>query len=535
MTTDRPDSSLPVHSLEYVAWRSDYLLSDVLEKELHGLLDGLAEVVNQYDSKIAKVQATLAQLLNERERYAQRIDKLKSAVAPHKRLPPEILSKIFSECSSSPLHIPPKLVHSMHDDIPPIFSLPTSVCSRWRQIAVNSRDLWDNLIVTYPAYRSILPWIDKTEEISSVAKRVISRGTRSLTVRVLALPKAPDLPQEVEPLRNLVIPFFQQLTHITIMCAVPHLYDFLRSSSPSFPALECLTFRGEEDPMPHYEPRNVSELTMFETCPNLRSFRIDLLYLNFMHSLSQNALRVPWGQLTELLLSSTWVGVGTAHSIISRCTSLVSCRFSLLFFNEETLDLTFPLPSIVHPRLQTLTISSTSGSPSVAARFLQSLVLPSLRSFTITDKYVDESLPSFIAFITRSECPLRTFSASSAQIPAILLDPLLELVSGLEHLDIPKAIISIPMLERMAQGAVLPKLVKVDCTINCSPRSLEVFMDAVERIGAEMGATPLQVASARYPLTERHYRAPRWPQANQRFKGLYEKLQREGRSISLKD
>ncbi|KAG6816802.1 hypothetical protein H0H87_002771 [Tephrocybe sp. NHM501043] len=543
MSTDNyaPVFPVPVHRLEDDAWKSGYMLSDDSQEEIYGVLNGLGEALEHHDSEIVRVQATLKQLMEQRKEYVQRISKLKAAVAPHKKLPSEILSKIFKLCSPSPLCISAKPSHSKHDVDNPssIFSLPMAVCSRWRQIATSSRELWDNVRIVYPPCKTTVEsWTTKIEETTSMARTVISRGTRSLFIRVDTPPVAlgVSLPEESEPLRKLIIPFSQQLTHIQLMSSMSHLSSFLQSSSPLFPALESLTFCGRDGiTLPFHLPTTSPEFIMFKQSPNLKVFKLDLMYLDFVDSLSPDTLYLPWAQLTELSFTNTWIYVETAHSIISRCTSLVTCWFCILF-NESAQIVSSSLPMIVHRRLQSLTISSTSGSPNVTACFLQSLMLPSLNSFAITDRHVDDSLPAFTSLITRSKTALHRFSASQAQISASILNPLLELTEDLEDLVIPRATISISMLERMAQGVVLPKLTTMDCTINCSPRSLESFMDAVERVGAENSqAVPLQVASARYPLTERHYKAPRWPQANQRFKKLFEKLQWEGRSISLKD
>ncbi|KAG6910670.1 hypothetical protein DXG01_008714 [Tephrocybe rancida] len=531
MSTEHADPTIPVHPLESDAWRSDYALSEDSQSELCSLLGGLRQALVQHDARIARIQATLAELLDERKSYVLRIDKVKSAVAPHKKLPPEILFKIFTDCSPPPLYIPPKHVRNVRHNITSNLEFPMTVCSRWRQVALSSRDMWDDLDVSYPVYTPTPVWTEKTKHITSLAQIVMLRGTRSVTIRIYGTRRI-LLPEEVEPIRNLVIPFAQQLTHITLGCSMPYLYDFLASSSPLFPALQSLTFRGEEDPTAPYNPDDEFELTMFKHCPNLRTLRINVFYLNFLSSLSQSDLQLPWNQLTKVNLQGTWIDLATAHLIFSQCTSLKSCSFSLLYLNEESLNVAVPLPTIDQPHLQHLTIWSTSGDPDVAGRFLESLVLPFLRSYKTADAHVDDSLPALTSLITRSRCSLRKLTVSAASIPAAILGPLFELLPALEALVTPKTLIPIPMLERMAQGSLLPKLTNVTCTIPCSPRSLEAFMDAVERTGAESSEVArLQVATARYPPADRNYRAPRWPQVNQRFKELAEKLEGEGRTI----
>ncbi|KAG6903232.1 hypothetical protein C0995_000127 [Termitomyces sp. Mi166 len=519
MASDIAHSDIPAHPLEEHAWKSHYTLSQSSQAEFRSLLEGLRGVLSQHDAKIARVQATLDQLLDERKSYVLRIDKLKSALASHKKLPPELLSKIFKDCSPSPVQLPPDNIRDINDEPRTARSssgtrsiLPTmAVCSRWREIALNSRDLWDGVVLSY--HRSPLQyWTERTRDMTERAQKIISRGTRSIVIHIFNKSSRDIPPESIDPMRNLIIPFSHQLVHIQLVCSIYHLFDFLQSSSPSFPVLESLTLKGDAELIHEYEV--VSQLTMFKDTPNLKTLAIRDFKVRLI-SMPLSQFQLPWDQLTEIDFRDTWLNARTVHWVLSQCTSAVSCWFSPCH-NVVNTQLV-PLATIVQPHLRLLSVMSSNESPNI-----------------ITGLRVEDSLPGLLSLIPRSHCILAKLSIPEAQIPISLLDPLLELLPALEDLDIPKATIPIPTLERIAQGVLLPKLTNLACIIESSPRSLESFMDAVERTGTEDSeVTRLRVASARFPPTERHYKAPRWPKAIERLMKLAEKLREEGRSISL--
>ncbi|KAG6877086.1 hypothetical protein C0992_010903 [Termitomyces sp. T32_za158] len=534
-------SNMPTHPLEDHAWKSDYTLSESSEVELHSLLEKLRDAQTQHEAIITGVLANLDQLLNERQRQVMRINKLESALAPYKKLPPELLVRIFKECSPTPLKLPPDITSDRHNrphvTIPStptnrsswsIFSI-MAVCSWWREIVLNSRDLWDDIFIRYPEFPSLLHWLEESGYMTEKSQEIISRGARSIAIFVhgnILLPEA------IDPLHNLIIPFSHQFTHINLMSSMRYLFGFLRTSSPSFPVLESLTLKSEGSRLsdrPEHEFS--SDLEVFKDAPKLRAFQMRDFSLD-LAPLPLSQIQLPWDQLTKVDFRDTQLDVNTAHWLLSQCASAVSCWLSLspIFRNTHIAALN----TIVQTHLQSLSITNTSEGPSAAVVFFESLTLPSLCSFEITDFRFKDSLPGFLSLVSRSHCTLINLSVLEAQIPAMLLDPLLELVPALEDLNVPKTIISVPTLEHIAQGVLLPKLTKMACTIQSSPLSLDSFMNAVERTGAsESEVTRLRIAIAVFPQNEGHYTATRWPQAIQRFKNLAKKLRDEGRSISL--
>ncbi|KAF8073595.1 hypothetical protein FPV67DRAFT_755444 [Lyophyllum atratum] len=522
------DPSSPAHPLEERAWKSDYILSEAAQQEFRALRDHLQKTLDQHDLEIARVQASLDQLMSQRESYTLRIAKVNSALAPHKKLPPELLAKIFSDCSPKPLCIPPVSL----DDIRPILSLPKAVCSLWRQIAQQTPELWDDIVVKYPyASNPIEGWENRTHNITAAAKDVISRGTSTISLNMYGHRRA-YLTRDIDPIWNLIVPFASQLTRISISCSPHLLYPFLQSSPLPFDVLESLTLNGEEHPV-SAAVEHIPRLGGLGKTPSLRKVVISKFYLDFLRHLAEDAFNLPWDQLTHLTLQNTWIDLATGCSIISRCSSVVHCELSLHATGAQTQIAIQPQP-ILHPCLQSLKITSTGGSPNVVAEFLQSLDLPSLISIEFGDNDIADIVPSFISLIARSCCTLQKFVISKAAVPFRVLEPVLPVLSSVEELIIPDTLLTDSMIQRISHGALLPNLKCVNCSLTPAPMTLEYFMAMVQN-GGPVGSPGLRVASARYLVgSVRHYRAPRWLETTTKFKELSAKLQEEGRILTLK-
>ena len=86
-------------------------------------------------------------LINEIHRY-------KVALAPHKKLSEDLLRYIFILCAgNAPVRFPAQRETNKKDShprLPPIRLILSQVCSSWRQIALYSAELWNN--VSFNAY-----------------------------------------------------------------------------------------------------------------------------------------------------------------------------------------------------------------------------------------------------------------------------------------------------------------------------------------------------------------------------------------------
>ncbi|KAG6829135.1 hypothetical protein H0H92_005609 [Tricholoma furcatifolium] len=458
-------------------------------------------------------------------------------------LPPELLIKILVQVSPSPLCLRSTADSSSFviDDSNDRSLLPAlSVCSRWRQIALDSRDFWDRVVIDYPSYAPTgkKAWAANVQAMTSMARTIISRGTRYIDIRIDADANRKIRPLgDDHPMKHLIFPFSSQLVDIVIMCSMQHLGEFLRSSPSSFAALRSVVFHGPSYALPSLQPKAPFKWPVFQNAPNLRSLKNYSFFSEMSNPFSQTGLGLPFDQLTEVILNGSFLSLDATLTLLSQCTSVIKCCVCLLHGAESSA----PLPHIVHPRLESLTITSSLPTSIIAARFLDNLTLPCLHTFGITGNLIHENcLPALISLISRSNCVLHCFSAG-ASILTGFLDPLLEVMPMLTNLIIPEVTVPIRMLEHISQGLILPKLTTLNCTIISSPHSLEAFMEAVDRSGvgdSGYGATQLEFAMAKYPAAERYhskYRTPQWIQVKEKFKAFESKLLKEGRLVSIEN
>jgi len=94
------------------------------------------------DTEIPRIRSsTPSSLLFLRDVRHARVSTFRAALASHKKVPPELLVKIFLDtCPSHPNSLPP------HSRTRP-WAI-SQVCARWRKVALNEPHLWGNLSIT---------------------------------------------------------------------------------------------------------------------------------------------------------------------------------------------------------------------------------------------------------------------------------------------------------------------------------------------------------------------------------------------------
>ncbi|KDQ62756.1 hypothetical protein JAAARDRAFT_149868, partial [Jaapia argillacea MUCL 33604] len=97
------------------------------------------EEIDEVEVEIRKLRRQISAFEEKRDLTQSRCTKILSLLAPIRRLPPEILSKIFAHA----LH--PGFVHPLRNCLPVLL---THVCSYWRQIALSTSALWASLVVS---------------------------------------------------------------------------------------------------------------------------------------------------------------------------------------------------------------------------------------------------------------------------------------------------------------------------------------------------------------------------------------------------
>ena len=462
------------HPLETDAWKSDYpSLSLEVQTDFQSLRAPIFEFMSRLDRQIPELQAQLDRLQRERDRCAARMEKIDSALAPCKRLPVEILSKIFVHVRNEvPCQVPR----------PHTRSSPELVCGHWRRVALSTPALWRKVKVD-------LKDGVNAERITGLAHQVFPRGMQVLRVSALFT----NLDVGVMRILQLVSPFSARIRRFRVD-GNPLL--LLRLSSqpllPSFDALELVNFGA-----PPLDSGPVCAATSHAPRWLLAADPMKIM------SIMRTVPALPWAQLTALSVSSFNISVPAAQAMLSQCIMLIDCTLTLVW-DPITPD---PADSITLNHLQHLRIVSVRADRSPVAAFLHPFILPSLSRLELVHPTyeIDENerrIQSVVQLLERSRCKLESFVAPLTLLRDSGDDELERLVNALsptvEKLVLTQNVFPDVMVRRIGSGALLPRLSHIECRIESSLEGLACFLEMLEsRWEGSCGLSRVQSATFR--------------------------------------
>jgi hypothetical protein len=144
-------------------------------------------------AELCQVDRDLALLSAKRVHLTNRIGECMVVLAPHKKLPPEILSRIFTFLVSPPAFLP------LIDKSSNVRLRLTQICSAWRRIAFATPQLW-YLAFSHSPQNSTST--SRSFELANAWLTQCSFPGLSLTVPFEYI--AQSLPQDRAPLDNLI-------------------------------------------------------------------------------------------------------------------------------------------------------------------------------------------------------------------------------------------------------------------------------------------------------------------------------------------
>lgn len=524
----------PLHSLEHVAWKSDYVLCGYSTREFRELHKTVSASLEQLDTEIARVQAGLDKLRHKRALCKSRIDKIDSAVAPHKKLPPEILSQVFNYAFEGWIHIGLKRNALKTRHMP----VSSQVCCRWRQVTLNTRAFWNFIEMTCE--------IDDLEYSSSIvgsAQNILSLGCNSISLHLVDHRTSLVHHHKNPSIPALIHTFSAVAKHIGLSTSSsPLLHEVLGLSPPFFPVLESVSISNMGSP-----GRDIRKCSIFNNSPHLASVRIT--DTNELALVSQPSFELPWVQLQHMHFESP-ITLSDAHLILSRCSNLTHCTLHQIRsdLDEALVPPSFISGSISLPYLHSLKLHSSlkPGALPKTTPFLGRLLLPSLKVLHFSSPTDDVWFTGVVPLLKRSSCTLEKLIVDTKLyprgVPDDVFDLLFEAISpGLEVLAIPYIKLPLVMLPRIAGQALFPRLQFLAFAIDNSSAALEGLMGLVQRRCldnvTEGGASKIQsvhVLSDRYDPPGPGDGVAGWPHDFNRFNALTEEVARQGRIVVLK-
>jgi hypothetical protein len=351
-------------------------------------------------------------LLARRMHVEERIKSYQTAIAPHRKLPTELLREIFMEEAEEHFFLP---IDSLHDEFPLQWHV-SHVCSKWRHIVLEIPELWNKAIVSYYERHTSQSHLSTTNLTAEILKRTFnSESLILLTVRMGYLKTSND------PIAMYVIPNLSHLGSFTIDSSLDMLTPFLTLPPDSVEALKCLSI-GFTDYHSRYP------ITVFKGARSLRIVRLSYQDRG-KPTIDIFAFHFPWSQLTYLEMFEFNIPTSKALVLLQRCLSLEDLTFSC---TGKWWPLKVPpQSSIALPHMESLSICIEGEDE--WGQWLGAFSFPHL----VQLEFVGNWDPVLAPVITSSELECLKELRLCIPIPAADMDAILRRGWFLETLDLP--------------------------------------------------------------------------------------------------
>lgn len=301
METSIDDHAL-LRKLEFEAGTiNDDILSDQERKRAPTLISDVEAELSFLDQEIAC-------LLVKREVVRARLSRFSVALAPHKRLPPEILARCFIETLSGASTV----------QFPPPFTQPSpwnvsQVSAKWRHVAIEEARLWKDVNISTT---KIPDDPSRHSELASCLSHVLPPN-EPLSI---SLPHDPRL-SSLEFIDKVVIPNLPRLQRLDISLSVSALSRLLQAPPDSLCSLQSvhLLFWGIGEETTSF-PEQFGRALILQNTPNLRSLSLSS---SGPFTIPWQFLPLPWNQLSTVVLKQLQiVTVTDVQILLQRCFRL---------------------------------------------------------------------------------------------------------------------------------------------------------------------------------------------------------------------
>ncbi|KAF8637514.1 hypothetical protein AX17_002779 [Amanita inopinata Kibby_2008] len=322
------------------------------------------ENLRQIDGKLSNLTVTTTEDLVEklaltmnRKTIVANIGRYKAAIAPHNKLPEDIIRHVFhlltSELVMFPLHR--FALRKGHIVVEPLFVI-SHVCSGWRRVALNMPELWRGVQISYLEPKHLHPL---QEWLSRAGSLLIS-----VTIRDRLRPALHDF-LRLYRCRDLVL----RLSPPEVATLHPEALEYVENLN----LIICGKSRGV-----------VPVVFTHEQFPRLKSLKLSMTRGLKSGPTAGVKLDIRLNKLQSLDLASTPLSLIPCWSVLRQCGSLIECKVCLDSSDDSGDNTSLSNSSvevIVLPQLRLLEISFDNNMG--VDTFLDPLILPSLNTLKI--------------------------------------------------------------------------------------------------------------------------------------------------------
>ncbi|KAG6860648.1 hypothetical protein C0995_009069 [Termitomyces sp. Mi166 len=430
-----------------------------------------AQVVN-IRNRIQELKDRIEELETLLSQEKMRLTSANVALAPHKRLPREILAVIFSyTVEGSP----------MRDPLPRISCYcigPWSirhVCSLWREIILSQHTIWNNLV--FDVCESKLQAKGKSLEVHTEFWREnIDQPGHPLSLTIPFQVKFQKTESRIAFIEENVIRANSGRLREFYLESDILSADFLATPPISFPILHTLR-------LPLERLNNLPAALLSSGMPSLRTCLLDGKAI--VDGISE--LHLPWAQLTFLSITGTGrfmdgVTMRCAREIFQCCSNLDKLALRLKIISEDT-----PSDPVRHTCLRYLLLVKPSLKGESQDTPLDFLIAPSLLHLDLrTNGQQFIGTAQLASWIRRSGCRLTSLRLWPIFGPRhgdhkvdLDVDVLFAVLPSLLEFEAPLMAFGNSTIQNVAEGVLLPSITRL--TIAASPiQSLDSLMTMIE-------------------------------------------------------
>ncbi|KAK0486495.1 hypothetical protein IW261DRAFT_1455803 [Armillaria novae-zelandiae] len=365
----------------------------------------LRELRTTFLRQISSIDEELNHILGEREKLSVAIDTRRKFLSPVRRLPPELLCRIFHETVEKT--IPRSLSKrergwwDFRDVTSPLWTIEL-VCRRWKEAVVSFPELWSylNIVVTDDNFMG-------TYRYTRLLSRQFARSKQHLlTVSIHHDTEGCSSQELPGPLIALLFSASERIQRLTLAMS----FDAFSSLQPLrlfFPSLEhlrllCTDSLGADE---------LGGIVLFEGVPKLWSVDVmDIPHLSWSFTL-------PWNQITHFTSDHAYLHDAEAYTLqildqLRSMPNVEECRLRCEAWDDGRI--TEEQPQVICRKLRSLNLSSRLIHQRPLFQILNQLTTPVMSSLSFDGSSYNKELDvenTFTAIrnlIGRSHNPLKT-------------------------------------------------------------------------------------------------------------------------------
>lgn len=413
----------------------------ILEEELHHL------------------DVQLVILLAKQEGLAKQIKLCRAALAPHKRLPSELIREILLFSTTEHATFP------LVDGAKECHLIVTQVCSSWRIVAFDTPNLWNIKIPYLPAVRPsslelIGSWLSRCSSASLALNMTMGKidGAKMESTDW----NDPQVKHQSDWVVNhIIIPNPHCFRELAL--AIPHVNAKILCALPSgyFPRLRSLAIIQVDN---FFTPFTWdTPITAF--AQTLCLHRCDFM----LGGVLMHDLQFPWSQLTHLVLVNKSITNRTLLTVLSACVSVAVLHLGCVTFHDaDDSSGSWQKPPLCLPNIHVFSVTFTYSTKTNNAPFLLLFYLPNIRRLVLKNTSgLNWSTSDYSAFLKRISSTLQIFELDFPRSRGSLADrqpprdveSLLECIPRTKTVKLPTDAPLLPStMGRFGDGTLLPSV-----------------------------------------------------------------------------